>query len=105
MGRRPSFRSSTKMDRLFQGNERAKQGLLSKKLTSQQSIDQLSVFSLTHPKELLVHARIWMDGYLYLKIKIKINRSPKEPPAIKWSPEYKLNKIHYNFMRNTNTNI
>ena len=103
MGRRPSFRSSTKMDRLFQGNERAKQGLLSKKLTSQESIDQLSVFSLTHPKELLVHARIWMDGCLYLKI--KINRSPKEPPAIKGSPEYNLNKIHYNFVRNTNTKI
>ena len=103
MGRRPSFRSSTKMDRLFQGNERPKQGLLSKKLTSQESIYQLSVFSLTHPKELLVHARIWMDGCLYLKI--KINRSPRELPAIKGSPEYKLNKIHYNFMRNTNTKI
>ena len=32
-------------------------------------------------------------------------RSPKEPPAINGSPEYKLNKIHYNFMRNTNTKI
>ena len=32
-------------------------------------------------------------------------RSPKEPPAVNGSPEYKLNKIHYNFMRNTNTKI
>ena len=28
-------------------------------------------------------------------------RSPKELPAINGSPEYKLNKIHYNFKRNT----
>ena len=52
----------------------------------------------------------WMDGWMPLfKNKNKPQgspiRSPKEPPAINGSSEYKLNKIYYNFMRNTNTKI
>ena len=47
-----------------------------------------------------------MDGWMPLfknknKPKGSPVRSPKEPTAINGSPEYKLNKIHYSFMRNT----
>ena len=64
MGRRPSFKSSTKMDRLFQGNERAKQGLLSKKLTSQESIDQLCIFA--DASQGAFGACAYMDGWMPL---------------------------------------
>jgi len=60
MGRRPSFSSLTKMDRLFQRNERAKQGLFSKKLIPSPASRALAN-SLSHPKKLLVHAHV-SDG-------------------------------------------
>ena len=49
----------------------------------------------------------WMDAFFKNKNKPNGNpvRSPKEPTATNGSPEYKLNKIHYSFMRNTNTKI